>query len=424
MSLAKGVLLVCDVDAIVTSRIWVDFELYRTVRMNAGLDVVIHANGSPHLIAAEPLPNESPYQKNKREKKFPFGMVCNKLMSVELQNGDSSQVIDKIRILNTMVGRTPLDCKGVLDRVEKDDSNDDQYLNDLKLFAMSNAALRAEMACKAMSVALSTDGQNYDSFFGYNLLEIIAKDKLRESILFNDMTSLDSMTDAVLSVLVKLVGPSVKRFEIDVRGCRNLTDHSIEHISFPPTLHHLLLNLGYGRNITNDALIELVKKFPPSLQSLDLDVCGFKDPNGAYLPERCSTLLVELSKHIPSKLTQLRFVSNLDGKDGDVEGLVKLISTLPSSTKSLSFVFESWRGFESHMIVEIFRSLPSNLEEFSITIYNGDHIEDNHMSMVAEQIPRLDHLKNLSLHTRSHGDYGHYKVRDFHSVSEALSFAQ
>lgn len=424
MGLAKGVLLVCDIEAVVTSRIWVDYELYRTVRMNAGLDVVIHANGSPHLIAAEPLPNESPYQKNKREKDFPFEAVCNKLLSVKLQDGDSSEPIDKIRILNTMIDNKPLDSKGVLERVEKNDTKDNKYINDLNLFSQSNAALRAEMACKSVSVALSTDGQNYDNFFGFDLLKIIAKDKLRESIVLNDLTGLDSVTDSVLCTLIKLAGPSVKRFEIDVKGCRNITNKAIRLISFPPTLQLLSLNFGYAKNITNDALIKLMKKIPTSLQCLDLDVCGFKDPAGKYLPERYSTLLVELSKNLPSELTQLKFVSTLDDEDGGVNGLAKLLETLPSSLKSLSFKFEQWDNFKGHMIVEIFKSLPSTLEEFSITIYNGDHIEDDDLRMAAKQIQRLDHLKDLSLHSRSHGNYGYYKVRDFHSVSEVLSFAE
>jgi hypothetical protein len=424
MGLAKGVLLVCDIEAVVTSRIWVDYELYRTVRMDANLDIVIHANGSPHLIAANPLPNESPYQKNKREKNFPFGAVCTKLLSVELQDGDSSQEIDKIRILNTMIDSNPLDCNGVLARVEKKDIKDATYVNDLKLFTISNAALRAEMACKSVSVSLSIDGQMYDSFYGFNLLEIIRNDKMRESIMFNDLTSLDSVTDSVFCTLVKLVGPNVKRFEIDVKGCRNITNKAIELLSLPGTLQHLLLNLGYARNITNEDLIKLMKKIPPALVSLDLDVCGFKNPDGKYLPERYGTLLVELSKHIPSKLRQLKFISTLDDEDGGLDGLVMFISALPPSIKSLSIKFEVWTNFKGHMIVDIFKSLPSTLEEFSIYLYDGDYIEDDHLSMVAEEIQRLDRLRDLSIHSRSRPIDGQYKIRDFHSVSEVLSFAE
>lgn len=424
MMLAKGVLLVCDIGAVVTSRIWVDFELYRTVRTNAGLDVIIHANGSPHLIAAEALPGESPYQKNKREKNFPFEVVCEKLMSVELHKGESSMEIDKVRILNTMTNSKELDCSGILDRLDKGDTNDPQYVSDLKLFSMSNAALNTEMACKAMSVALCTDGQDYENFYGFNLLEVIARDKFRSSIVFDDLTSLNSVTDDVLLTLVKLAGPSVKRFDINVKGCRNLTDHSIQHIHFPHTIQHLSLNVGYGRNLTNGALIQMMTKIPPKLQTLDLDVCGFKAPSGEYLPKRESSLLVGLSKYVPSELTKLSFVSTLDDEDGGLEGLLTLIRALPQGLKSLSFIFEQFNGFKGSMVVDIFKALPSALEEFSLDIYNGEHIEDSHLRLVAGQIPRLECLKEFHLHTRSHGGKGYYETRLFNSVPEVLSFAE
>jgi len=423
MQLAKGVLLVCDIGVVVTSRIWVDFELYRTVRTNAGIDVIIHANGSPHLIAAEPLPGESPYQKIMREKDFPFEVVCEKLMSVELQKGDSSMVIDKVRILNTMTDKNELDCGGILDRLEKGDTNDPQYVSDLKLFSISSAALNTAMACKAMSIALRTDGQDYENFYGNNLLEIIAN-KFSASIVFDDLTSLDSVTDDVLLTLVKLAGPSVKRFDINVKGCMYLTDHSIEQIYFPHTIQHLSFNVGYGRNLTNGALIQMITKIPPNLQSLDLDVCGFKTKSGEYFPKRESSLLVGLSKNVSSELTKLSFVSTLDDEDGGLEGLITLIGALPPGLKSLSFTFEQFNGFKGSMIVEIFKSLPSALEEFSLNIYNGEHIEDNHLRLVAGQIPRLDCLKELHLHTRSHGRKGYYETRLFHSVAEVLSFAE
>ncbi len=95
MTLSSGVLLVCDMNVVAISRFWVDFELYRTVAMVSGFDMVIHANGKPHLIAAEGLPNESPYQKNKREQVFPFEHVCQKVLEVEFQEGNSSMLINK-----------------------------------------------------------------------------------------------------------------------------------------------------------------------------------------------------------------------------------------------------------------------------------------------------------------------------------------
>ena len=84
MALSNGMLLIYDRNVVVTSRIWADFELYRTIAVDSCIDIIIHANGSPHLIAADSLPTESPYQKNKREQSFPFQHICKKKMDVQL----------------------------------------------------------------------------------------------------------------------------------------------------------------------------------------------------------------------------------------------------------------------------------------------------------------------------------------------------
>jgi len=247
MLLANGVLLVCDIDVVASSRIWVDFELYRTVAMDAGLDVIIHFNGSPHLIAANLLPNESPYQKNKREQHFPFEHLCKKLLECELHKGNSSVLIDKIRILNTMIEHRPLDSDDVLKRAEKQDFDDPKYQQDLKFYALSDNAIRAELAIKAISIALSTDGQDCKSFYGFDLLQLIEMDTTRKNILLNDIVSLDSVTDDVLVTLTKLADrKSIERFEINVKGCRNLTNEALEKIKFSSNLKHLSFNLGYA----------------------------------------------------------------------------------------------------------------------------------------------------------------------------------
>ncbi len=370
MKEASGVLLVCDMDVVAISRIWVDFELYRTVAMDSGLDVVIHANGKPHLIAAEALPNESPYQKNKREQEFPFERVCNKIMEVELERGDSSMLIDKVRILNTMIGHRALDDHSVLKRAEIRDTNDSKYLEDQELYALSNNAIKAELACKAISVSLSEEGQTCNDFHGFDLLKLIGKDTLRKTILFNDIVSLDSVTDDVFATLVKLSNATpVERFEINAKGCRNLTNEALEKVQFTSNLLHLLLNIGYARNLTNEALIGFTSKIPSSLKTLYLDFSGFKTPDGNYMPKRYSNLLGAIARNIPPELSVFKFVSTLDDDDGGLEGLLDLIRSLPSTMKTISFTFEQWDNFESHMITAIGKALPTTLEAFSMNIY-------------------------------------------------------
>jgi hypothetical protein len=423
MALADGVLLICDMNVVVTSRIWVDFELYRTIEMDSGMDIIIHANGSPHLIAADSLPNESPYQKNKRELSFPFEHICKKIMDVQLHTGNSSVEIDKVRILNTMINHTPLDDNSVMKRIEANNANDPRYKEDLKLFARSDNAIRAEIACKTISVALSTPGQDCTNFYGFDLLRMIGMDSLRKTILINDIVSLDSVTDDVLATLVKLASKeSVQRFEINAKGCRNLTDNVLHKIKFYNNLKHLSLNLGYSRNLTNDALKMFMSKIPSSLHTLDLDVSGFKNPDGGYRPERYGNLLEALAKNIPTDLKTFSLVSTLHDEDGGLSDLLKLMGSLSSAT-SISFTFEQWDNFTSEMIVDIAKSLPNTLEKISITFYNGEHIQDDDLKKLAAEIARLEHLTEFTLVTRSHGGKGYYETRDFKSVEEILSWA-
>jgi hypothetical protein len=373
MALADGVLLVVDMNVVVTSRIWVDFELYRTVHMGSGLDAITYANGSPHLIAAGNLPNESPYEKNKREQKFPFEHICSQVLKLELHKGDSSQEIDKVRILNTMINHRPLDCKDVLERSLKRDLKDPKYQEDLKHYSISDNAIKAEFACKAISVALCTEGQDYHNFYGFDLIHLIESDTQRKSVFLNDIVSLDGVTDDIMKTLVNLANlRSVERFEINAKGCRNLTDDVLDKIEFTNTLKHLSLNLGYARNITNDALINFMNaslKIPPSLETLDLDLSGFKSPEGNYLPNRYSDLLEALGRSIPPQLNSLKLVSTLDDDDGGLFGLLELCLSLPSTIRTLHLTFEQWDNFKSEMITDLAEALPKTLEDFSICFY-------------------------------------------------------
>ncbi len=97
MQLAKGVLLVVDPRVVVTSRIWVDYELFRTIQSKCMLDFAIFNQGIVSLIADEALANEHPYQRNIRENKFPFEEVCDKFFQLQLHSGEASLEIDKVR---------------------------------------------------------------------------------------------------------------------------------------------------------------------------------------------------------------------------------------------------------------------------------------------------------------------------------------
>ena len=427
MQVAKGVLLVCDINAIVTSRIWVDFELYRTIVTSSKLDIVIHFNGMPHLIANDPLPNETPYQKNRRESNFPFQKVCRQLLSLELHKGESSMEIDKVRILNTMIEKRPLDSSNALERLFKNDTQCFKYQQDLHFYNLTNGALRAEMASKAVSIALSKEDQSLNNFHGFNLLDIISKDTTRTIIDLQDLASLDSVTDDVFAKLMGLATtPTLRKFVLNVVGCKNLTDACIDSISFPAFLKELDLNIGYAKNMSNEKLLDLPSKLPPSLETLKLNVCGYKTPDGNYLPPRYGSLMRELSKHISFSLKHFDFTTQINDSEeieSGVEGMYALLRELPSDLASLYVCVEQWDAFEGAMLVSMFELFPKNLKEVKIFLYSGDYVYDENMASIANCInTSMKQLSSLRIHTRSDARTGTYRVRNIHTVDEMKAF--
>ncbi len=132
MKMAQGVFLVVDPNVVVTSRIWVDYELYRTIRTNSMLDIGVFNKGKVHLIADKDLLYETPYQKNRREIEFPFEEVCERFLNVELYKGEASEEMDRVRILNVMSdNRNNLNDRSIIDRIEKGDSFDAKFVEDM-----------------------------------------------------------------------------------------------------------------------------------------------------------------------------------------------------------------------------------------------------------------------------------------------------
>ncbi len=144
----------------------------------------------------------------------------------------------------------------------------------------SDTSLRAEMASKVVSVALSKEGQSLQNFYGHDLIDIISSDKIRTALILDDLVSLDTITDDIFLQLVELVGPNIVKFDLNVCGCKNLTDKCVMELKLPETLVDLSLNIGYARDITNDAVIHLASLIPQNLESLELNVSGFKTPDG------------------------------------------------------------------------------------------------------------------------------------------------
>jgi len=421
MQKAEGVLLVIDPNVVVTSRIWVDYELYRTISTNNLMDMAAYNKGNVHLIAGKDLPNETAYQKNRREEKFPFAELAKSFLEVELYKGDASQEIDKIRILNVMRKKGgKLDDSSVLSRIKSKLFSDPQYIEDMEQFSQADSSLRAEMATKAVSVALSTEGQTLNNFHGFDLIDIIKADTLRKELIFDDLVSLDEVNDAEFKKLVGLIAPQVEKFILNVCGCRNITDSSINELELPPSLKELDLNMGYARNIEGKALHHLASVIPQQLTKLSLDVSGFKTPSGSYLPERYNDHLKEFASNMPPNLEAYSLVTTLASEDDD-EGLVDLAKALPANLKEFSIVLESWEGFKGEFVTNMVMHLPRSLKRMSIKMYGGEYFNDEDFQSFSKEVSHLSDLDDFHLHTRNDGKEGYYRIRNIGSLAELSS---
>jgi len=421
MKMSQGVLLVIDPNVVVVSRIWVDFELFRTIKSRSIMDVVMYDKGNVHLIAGKAIPSESPYQKNRREQEFPFQDVCKTFTDVELHKGEASINIDRVRIMNYMLGNTDFDDASVLKRIEAGDSSDPRTLEDMQKFSLINASLRAEFATKAVSVALLTPGQSLTNFYETNLLDIIVADTSRTELIFDDLIALDEVTDDVCTTLIGMATSNSEKIEFNVNGCRNVTEATINQLTLPEGLNYLDLNFGYARNIENDTLLHLATIIPPNLATLVLDVGGFKHPAGNYAPLRYNSHLNAFALNMPPNLVSYSLVTTLDADNND--GLETLVKHLPRGLKDFSIILYGWGGFKGEFLTDLATHLPQSLERISIKIYNGAHPTDDDFKAFANEMTQLESMKEFYLHTRSHGGKGFYEVRHIESISDMLSYA-
>lgn len=316
--------------------------------------------------------------------------------------------------------RESLDEYAILSRLKQQDFKDGEYKKDIAHLAATDASLVAEFAIKACSVALGSDEQSLENFYGFNLIELISKDINREVLSFDDLTSLDEVDDRTLFLIQGLIGPSVSDLNMNVKGCKNLTDESIYKLQFTEQLKRLHLNVGSGRNISNDAIVQLASTIPKHLEYLFLDVSGFKTPSGEYLPVRYNSHLKALAKRFPRSLQEFELITNLHHTE-DGQGLVTLVKKLPDGLKRLSIIFECWRSFSGAILPILAAHIQPSLEDFSFTVYNGNHIEDDELQLFAQEVKKLKNLKKFNLHSRSHGDSGFYLTRSIKTLDDLFT---
>lgn len=412
MKISHGTLLIIDSTVTATSRIWVAYELFRTTTSQNPLDICIYNNGGVRLIADSDLPDETPYQRTKREIKFPFEELSTHFLDIRLHRGEASQTIDKVRILNTMCRMTEnLDNYEILERISK---NDEEIM---KVLAECDWSLRSSLAQKSISIALSIEGQDINDFYGFSLIDIIKRDKTCASMKFDDLVSLKAMTDEHFKSLIGLISPQIDSFVLNVQGCPNLTNECIYQLYFPDTLKNLDLGIGHARNITNDALTSLANSIPPGLETLSLNVTGFKNPDGTYLPPRYNDHLQALAENMPKNLQSFDLTTTLACDVESLEGLIALARGMPKTIKKFS-LFLRWQGFTSDCLTIMAEELPASIEELSFTVHGGEYIDNENLSALRDACELFYNLQEFKLSSRDSGKVGYYLCRNFDSFHD------
>ena len=169
-------------------------------------------------------------------------------------------------MLNVMVeNKEKLDSKSIVRKIKTADTE--------KLSTIDNA-LKAEIAEMAVSIALATDEQSLENFYGHNLVEILGRDTLRKALRFDGLMNLNDVDDRTVQIFTGMIGPQIETFILDVCGCVNLTNACLVQMKLPETLLHLRLHFGNAPNIDNDALLQFSRNIPGGLQTLLLDLTG------------------------------------------------------------------------------------------------------------------------------------------------------
>jgi len=439
MTLSQGVLLILDPDAVVFSRIWVDFELFKTVNSGArNLDIVTRYAGKVHLLADHALPGEVPYQKVKREAAFPFKTLGKAGLGVELYKGEASMEIDKVRILNSMTQNTNLDDTDILVRANNGDVSNSNFAKDLTYYNVADSSLKSAIALKCWAFALHDEGLIVDldqapledggrhssiNFHGHNLATIVKNDTNRTSIIMNDFVSCDMMDNNEFDRIIGTVSSHITHFELDVSGCKNLTNECLSMIEhrLPKSLITLKLNFGYSAQITDEGLVELAKQLPKALTTLHLTVTPNKLPSGSWEPVRLNEHLMALAKHLPTTLVDFTLTTTL-GVDETDEGIVELAKNLPIGIKKFKLHLNSWPGFKGIHFVELAKYLPQSLETLDLYNWGGVYLEEGDIKMLRDEVLKLENLKEFQVETFDDGTGGYYAHRKL-SLDELKSFS-
>lgn len=316
MGIAKkkgGTLVLLDEEAKAFTRIWCAFEESITLDEGLKLDIATVYNHGAHVITDGFAASDDgkAWKKSHREQSFPLHVIETG-MQLELEKAESTVAADRRHILNSLAGSVSFD--------DEPPSTHENY-NKVK------SQLRATFALAAWRQA--RDQGFVDDL---KLHSVLSADIWRESISLDfghPTTNGPEFNDNELILLAGSFPPSLKSFDLDLAGCRDIGIAGFRALfeGLTDQLQSLRLHLAECWQINDSIVQSWAGLLPRSIKTLDLCFACNSFLGHAGL----SVLVGEFPAGLQTLRLDLRKCANI--KD---TGIAALAKALGGTSKQLS----------------------------------------------------------------------------------------
>mmetsp|Transcript_141757 Transcript_141757/g.452838 ORF Transcript_141757/g.452838 Transcript_141757/m.452838 type:complete len:668 (-) Transcript_141757:103-2106(-) len=417
MLVAKGILVILDSDAVPFARIWCDFEIFMTqTRQTKLMDVVTCHKGRARVLSEGLLPDETPTDKTTRERRFPLELLSRGL-TTQLERGDASVEIDKIRILNNMSSNSQdLDNPEILQTVQ-------DWPGNLQCFRSVNADLRAAFAVAAWPQAVHHGiVKDFDvARPGVVSLPRVLASALNRKILQLSFEGLHCVTDEELHSLASGLPPKLQVLNLGFNGCQGITDTGVGYLAERiQTLHCLdILELRFFGIValTGASLQSLGEALPWNVKDIMLDFSESLGGEGSFDAEgaaKTDIALETLMHSLPRDLERFALcIGNC--KTLSLTGYKTVVTTFPSTLSTLELDLTglrdlSQKGDDEHglpncdigcltdeLAVHLVQRLPKNLHKLLLHIGRHKKLTPNFADAFAEWLSTAQALEELHM---------------------------
>jgi hypothetical protein len=344
MKLADGVLLCLDSGGTPFTRIWCDYELFKTVMdPNKELDIMAVSAKKPRLLTEKPLPGEIAVDKTTRETRFPLHLLVRGLQ-VKLEDGNATVPEDKENILRSMGKDITKDGK----------TKEFDPILQKRMIEYANSTLRGYFAASAWPQAVkeglvSDFARNSmrdedEQYPNISLPEVLKRDKGRDSLDLS-FSSIMEVTDQAVAFIAEGLPPKLSTLILSFEGCNQITDKGVitlaECLGKLP-LQTLRLDFVGCWLITDSSVMRLAASLPQTLSELRLDF--------ALIPNLSSSSVKALAEHLPTSVAKLKatFTGTMCNETFDsVRQLRQAVKRLSSTGSTRTSTFVSGTGFAS-----------------------------------------------------------------------------